>query len=72
MEEAKLTLSNDELSAVNESLQHEISLRKQLEKNANASPLHYRQKTRNWKNVSTPYRTISSPLLTIAGDVYFN
>ena len=28
-------------------------------KNVNVSPLHYRQKMLNWKNLSTPYPTIS-------------
>ena len=58
----KLALSNDELFVVNESLQHEISLRKQTEKECERLSLVLQAKNAELENLSIPYPTISKVL----------
>jgi len=63
-----MTISNDELSAVNESLQREISLRKQLEKESERLTLALQAKSDELeKFIYTISHDLKSPLLTIAG-----
>lgn len=67
-----MTKSNDELSAVNESLQHEISLRKQKEKECERLTLALHAKTAELeKFIYTISHDLRSPLLTIAGFANF-
>ena len=63
-----MTLSNDELSAVNENLQREIALRKQLEKECERLTLALQAKNAELeKCIYTISHDLKSPLLTIAG-----
>lgn len=63
-----LATSNDELSALNESLQREISLRKQLEKESERLTLALQAKNAELeKFIYTISHDLKSPLLTITG-----
>ncbi len=63
-----MTLPNDELSAINECLQREISLRKQLEKECERLTLALQAKNAELeKFIYTISHDLRSPLLTIAG-----